>query len=386
MHYNKCLQTILLTNKQTQNGQITDPPAYSDPSTPKASRNQYAHQPTRGRSPDLTSQQSTIFCRTCTQNQHFYTQSLASYLPDSTDPEYKTYVAKLDEYKTNLEKRYPQICAECAPKVNQRMRETNKAARDDHLRRKLLQSKVRKLVDWEKWSWKRIAVFVGGLAWGMSLLSQLEHHALGMLPSAEVQEDTTYGTLFSTQQCIWKGLRTKQSHHSCLHATRERALSCFWLGLLSCWWNYKLAEALYSNARLRGVNNHMALQVIVLLVRAAALWGLDQNWLKDSALPMNAAHGVMLIFLLLVSPRSIRSKKFQTKTPVDHHNFPPFRPAYQSPPRLLLRPQTHRRRAIINSQTSLFREYACHIRLPNFLFRSSTYSRINVQHLKLRLR
>jgi hypothetical protein len=180
------------------------------------------------------------------------------------------------------------------------MRETNKAARDDHLRRKLQQSKVKRLVDWKKWGWKRIVVFAGGLAWGMSLLGQMEYHAMGMLPSADVQDDATYENWFSTQGCVWSGLRTRQMQQNCFFATQDRVRSSFWLGLSSCWWNYKLAEALYSQGRLRGVNNHMALQLIVLVVRAAALWGLDQTWLKDSAIPLNAAHGVMLIFLLLV--------------------------------------------------------------------------------------
>lgn len=135
----------------------------------------------------------------------------------------------------------------------------------------------------------------------MSLLAQMEYHAMGMLSSAEAQDDTTYTNWLSTRKCVWNGARTKRSQLNCLLATHERAWSGFWLGLLSCWWNNKLAEALYSQARIRGVNNHMALQAIVLLVRAAALSSLDLSWLKDSGIPLNAAHGVMLIFLFLVS-------------------------------------------------------------------------------------
>lgn len=49
----------------------------------------------------------------------------------------------------------------------------------------------------------------------------------------------------------------------------------------------------------------MILQAIVLLVRAAALWSLDISWLRDSGIPLNAAHGVMLIFLFLVGVTSL---------------------------------------------------------------------------------
>lgn len=185
------------------------------------------------------------------------------------------------------------------------MRETTKAARDDHLRRRLVQSKVKPLVDWKEWGWKRIAIFAGGLVWSMSLLAQMEYHAMGVLPSADIQDDTTHPNWLSTQKCVWNGARTKHSQLNCLLATHERAWSGFWLGLLSCWWNNKLAVALYSPARIRGVNNHMILQAIVLLVRAAALWSLDISWLRDSGIPLNAAHGVMLIFLFLVGLTSL---------------------------------------------------------------------------------
>lgn len=180
------------------------------------------------------------------------------------------------------------------------MRETTKAAQDDHLRRILVQAKVKRLVDWKRWGWKRISIFAGGLLWSTSLLAQMAYHAMGMLPSAEVQDGTINTSWFSTQKCVWNGARTKQSQVNCLLATHEQAWSAFWLAPLSCWWNNKLAEALYSQARIRGVNNHMVLQVIVLLVRATALWSLDVSWLRDSGIPLNAAHGVMLIFLFLV--------------------------------------------------------------------------------------
>ncbi|RDI85366.1 GDP-Man:Man(3)GlcNAc(2)-PP-Dol alpha-1,2-mannosyltransferase [Venturia inaequalis] len=324
-------------NHLDANGHITDPPAYSNPNTPKASRNQYAHLP----APHRTSQQSTVFCRTCTQNQHFYTEALASYLPDSNDPEYHRYLDKLDEYKTNLVKRYPQLCPECEPKVNRRMRETTKAAQDDHLRRKLVQSKVKRLVDWKRWGWKRVAIFAGGLLWSMSLCAQIEYHAMGMLPSAEVQDDTTYTSWLSTQKCVWIAARTNRSQLNCLVATHERAWSGLWLGLLSCWWNNKLAEALYSQARIRGVNNHMALQTIVLLVRAAALWSLDLSSLRDSGIPLNAAHGFMLIFLFLTALTSLRSVRLIKAPKVSFSGLKPVLADPSTTPRQISYESTH---------------------------------------------
>jgi hypothetical protein len=248
------------------------------------------------------------------------------------------------------------------------MRETNKAARDDHLRRRLEQSRVQRFVDWKKWGWKRVFVFAGGVAWGLSLLGQMEYHALGMLQSARVQDDATYGNWFSTQRCVWNGITAKETQRNCLEAAHQQAWSGLAWGFLSCWWNYKLAERLYSLGRLRGVNNHMALQLIVLVARVAALWSLDHSWLSNSAVPLNAAHGVMLIFLVLVSIDTSRPK-ISTNPPIDNHNLPPHSPPHQSTSRLLHRPPTHPRRSLNNSKTNLLRQHTRNINLPNLLSR-----------------
>ncbi|QDS76279.1 hypothetical protein FKW77_001798 [Venturia effusa] len=323
------------------NGQITDPPASSAPNTPKASRNQYAHLPARASSPHLSEQQSTIFCPTCTQNQHFYTEALASYLPDPHDSEYDTFLDKLDEFRTNLAKRYPQLCSQCAPKVNQRLRETTKAARDDYLRRRLVQSKVRRIVDWKRWGWRRTAIFAGGLAWSISLLLQVEYHAVGMLSPAQVQDDASYTNWLSTQTCIWTSVSERQSQLNCLLAAHERAWSCLWLGLLSCWWNNRLAEISYSQARVRGVNNHMALQAIVLLVRAAALWSLDMRWLRDLGIPVNAAHSAMLVFLFFTTMTSLQSVRLVKAPQVSFSGLQPILADSSTTPRQMSHESTH---------------------------------------------
>jgi len=182
------------------------------------------------------------------------------------------------------------------------MRVTNKAARADHLRRKLEQSKVQKFVDWRKWGWRRIVVFVGGVAWSASLLGQMEWHLLGLIPLAPMQEDVMYGNLFSKQLCAYNGFMAIETQRNCLLAAQDLAWTGLKFGLLACWWNFKLAEKLYSHGRLRGVGEHLTLQIVVLAIRAVALWTLsDAGSQLAIGIPTNAAHGMMLVLLLIVS-------------------------------------------------------------------------------------
>src|ERR1051326_65936 len=91
---------------RSQNGEVCDPPAVETP--PPAV--QYAHPVQRAFSPDLSPPDENLFCRQCLSNQQLYMQALASYLPPPDDPSYQQFDATYEEYKRNLEERYPQVC------------------------------------------------------------------------------------------------------------------------------------------------------------------------------------------------------------------------------------------------------------------------------------
>ena len=109
------------------NGNITDVPLEVI-TAPRAGTTQ---------NPVEVTSDSSIFCSTCVKNQQLYYTALSEYLPDEDDPQYEELEAALPQYKADLEKRYPQCCARCEPKVNAQLQQANYAAKSDHLRRML---------------------------------------------------------------------------------------------------------------------------------------------------------------------------------------------------------------------------------------------------------
>ncbi|UNI24651.1 hypothetical protein JDV02_010383 [Purpureocillium takamizusanense] len=157
------------TNYLDENGEITDPPVATDR---EAITTQYAvprpSSPAAGGS-------SNIFCPTCLKNQHLFTKSLAQYFPDDpSDPEYEKLERNYYRYRRGLEERYPQVCDECAARVEHRIRQAGYTAKTDHLRRMMDLSRGRKPIrrrtplDW--------ASALGGAIWRAGFVLQLLWH------------------------------------------------------------------------------------------------------------------------------------------------------------------------------------------------------------------
>ena len=97
-------------------------------------------------SPSSQDADSPIFCPTCLKNQHLYNASLAQYHieTDPAHPKYKEMERKYFEYRKNLEKRYPQVCEDCEPRVLERMKRAGRTAKTDYLRRLMDKSRARR--------------------------------------------------------------------------------------------------------------------------------------------------------------------------------------------------------------------------------------------------
>lgn len=70
-----------------------------------------------------------VFCHTCQTNQVLTLNMLADYLPSEDDPGYEAKLAQLPEYEASIATRYPPVCAQCAPRVQQRISERDGYAR-----------------------------------------------------------------------------------------------------------------------------------------------------------------------------------------------------------------------------------------------------------------
>ncbi|EJF66801.1 hypothetical protein DICSQDRAFT_95566 [Dichomitus squalens LYAD-421 SS1] len=69
------------------------------------------------------------FCHTCQTNQMLLQNLLANYLPPPDDPEYENRLELLPEYQRSIEVRYPPVCTNCMPTVEEEIRKKDQMAR-----------------------------------------------------------------------------------------------------------------------------------------------------------------------------------------------------------------------------------------------------------------
>ncbi|KAI1810023.1 hypothetical protein GGS20DRAFT_589990 [Poronia punctata] len=143
------------TNWLDQDGEITDPPAPSE--NLECNRVQYAiprFSAARSLSPPLMNtrdesqakESDPVFCDTCVRNQYMLSSSLAQFEwpDDATSSEYAARERKYFALRKDLEKRYPQVCLDCIPKVNQKIQQASYTAQTDHLRRMIERTQSRR--------------------------------------------------------------------------------------------------------------------------------------------------------------------------------------------------------------------------------------------------
>ncbi|KEY70343.1 hypothetical protein S7711_06817 [Stachybotrys chartarum IBT 7711] len=178
------------TNYLDENGDIADPPVANE-REPAVASTRYATVAAKPK--PQTDSSDDIFCATCLKNQRLYAASLAQYFPDPSHPSYPELERNYYQYRRKLEERYPQVCEDCAVKVDNRIRDAGYLAKTDHLRRMMERSKGRKptrrvtALDWASsvgsWLWW------GGLGlqlfWHLVLAAEL----LGDRPSPDGMRD-----------------------------------------------------------------------------------------------------------------------------------------------------------------------------------------------------
>ncbi|KAJ9665111.1 hypothetical protein H2201_004771 [Coniosporium apollinis] len=300
------LNSAILT--PTQNGQITDPPAIQTPTGV-----QFAQPVLRSTSPELSAPADNLFCSTCLKNQHILTTALASYLPPPSDPRYREFEDAAAEYRNKLERRYPQVCADCAPRVERRIRAAGYAAKTDHLRRMMAKTQGGGTRSGKgKLTWRDVVLLLAGVAWWTSLAGQLAWDLLGALVSLDRDvglrpEDSWV----DVAACVWQAVRYKEVERSCFAWSTYHAGVALALGVVSCWWNNKLRAKLQEpSGRLGGLSEHLRLQAVVLIVRAASIWMLHEP--EDVSLSLavfRAAHLFMVVFMVMTTFVSARLVK-----------------------------------------------------------------------------
>ncbi|KAG5992998.1 hypothetical protein E4U43_003608 [Claviceps pusilla] len=213
------------TNYLDQNGEITDPPVATDR---EANAVQYAAPQSRA-----SSQQDDTFCQTCLKNQHLFTKSLAQYLPDDpSDPDYPELERNYYRYRRNLEKRYPQVCADCAEKVEARIRQAGYTAKTDHLRRMMNLGRVRKTRTRTKLDWIHV---LGKTLWRSGFVLQILWHFVMITHALQVSDNGMYDP--DDQSTAAKVLLSLKRATESLPAADTLMRWSIWTGVMAVWWN-----------------------------------------------------------------------------------------------------------------------------------------------------
>ncbi|RMZ66155.1 Integral inner nuclear membrane ima1 [Pyrenophora seminiperda CCB06] len=287
-------------NHFDQRGNITDPPIEEIATAPAT-----AFQYMRSRSPTPAMQapvHDDIFCGTCQRNQTIYTRLVGNFIPDEDDPHYEKYVASMDDYKAELELRYPQVCQTCQPRVQQQIRNANHVARADNLARIMEASKK-----------KRTIVHTGRQAWTLRIISlakwtyvlstgveMLWHAAvLFVAPDDGMLSDQSFGW----GVCLSQAIFVRSVNKACVLSSPVVK----WLqyaiiaDLATIWWNPKLKLKTNSlTGRMRGLTSLWSIRLAVVVLRSTMLFQLkDTDINTDMLLNFQITHMTMLVVLAL---------------------------------------------------------------------------------------
>ncbi|OAA37632.1 hypothetical protein NOR_07009 [Metarhizium rileyi] len=213
------------TNYLDENGEITDPPVATER---EAAIVQYA-------APQLAATLKTgdIFCQTCVKNQHLFTKSLAQYFPDDpSDPDYPELERNYYRYRRSLEKRYPQVCNNCAESVEDGIRQAGYTAKTDHLRRMMNLSRGPRTRKRTRLDWVNT---LGKTLWRIGFVLQMVWHLVMFTQVLQQRDDGMYDpderSVFATAVSFLK------SAVSFLPTATKLIQWSLWTGVVAIWWN-----------------------------------------------------------------------------------------------------------------------------------------------------
>ncbi|KAK7468724.1 hypothetical protein VKT23_003227 [Stygiomarasmius scandens] len=161
-------------NRYDETGEISSyEPAMSDESLNSRSFSKRAS-PSKNRLP--TAYGNGPFCHTCQTNQMLLMNLLSNYLPPPTSPEYQRRLEMLPEYRESLHVRYPPVCDNCMPAVEEEIRKKDNMARSQALggwlketKGKITQRRVSQTLEKRERVSKELVMWrVRGCLWGLT--------------------------------------------------------------------------------------------------------------------------------------------------------------------------------------------------------------------------
>ncbi|KAF1940889.1 hypothetical protein EJ02DRAFT_349055 [Clathrospora elynae] len=291
-------------NHFDERGNITDPPMEIIATAPSTSFQQRI----RSRSPSpvisVPGEERPVFCDTCQRNQTLFTKCLAEFLPDEEDPDYEKYLASYDEYKIELEDRYPQVCHNCLPRVQDQIRNANHVARADNLARIMEASKNRRTtVQTSRQAWTLRVISLAKWTYMLSTAVGILWHTAGIIMAPD--EGIWAHQTFSLDVCLSQAFFVRSVDESCVMSPYIIRLLQYAIAadLCTIWWNPKLKVKTNSlTGRMRGLKSLWSIRTAVILLRFASLHYWRRALINyDTLKSLHQTHMVMLFVLALSS-------------------------------------------------------------------------------------
>ncbi|KAI1330700.1 hypothetical protein F5Y16DRAFT_362439 [Xylariaceae sp. FL0255] len=297
------------TNWLDKNGEITDPPA--EPESAKRNTVRYAtplSSTIRSPSPTpLTTDDQdvdSIFCATCLRNQHMLSSSLAQFeWPD--DPSTAEYAARERRYwslRKDLENRYPQVCAVCKPKVDQKLHQASYTAKTDHLRRMMDRTRLQRKEVRQR-GFLDLVDYLGELSWYAGFAFQTAWHLVVvafLLAEQFTPAITPAITPASNNSYVFMVLDTLHRIAASTLPYTDRLMQ--WainLCLCSFPWNPRFKQSVRGfTAHILGFRQWYTYQLLILMMRLVCL-SITQ-YSKSQVLPVASQLGVQVVIPLIM--------------------------------------------------------------------------------------
>ncbi|KAG7450673.1 uncharacterized protein BT62DRAFT_529122 [Guyanagaster necrorhizus] len=226
------------------------------------------------------------FCHTCQTNQMLLVNLLSNYLPNPDSAEYERRVEMLPEYKESLHIRYPPVCANCLPAVEDEIQAKDKMARVNALGRFLKNTKGKEQtrhvsapeLTKEKLTLGMLMWRCRGCLWGTSLLTTLVGYSAPLLNLSVPLSDILHPPMLPI----------------------VAFLSVFWTFWDPTYSSLQRAYREGRNVRIQGKKNYIALQMVSWISRIFTSISVTLAWYLPQA---NYLH-------LLETPISSRARTY----------------------------------------------------------------------------
>jgi len=248
------------TNYLDENGNITDPPVATFDAADSAPH--YAFY--RGDISNLKDPDSN-FCAKCLKNQHLKVASLAQFHVevDPDHPNYKESERRLFAFQKDLERRYPQVCADCAPRAQELRDRSDKIAKSDWLRRMLDRSRENKFKKSTDFSFINFLCSLASTLWYLGIIGQILANFTALVLGANS------GFLESSfMKCFPAVLIGFVKIIFSLFVSRTWIRWSLYCNALSLWWNPMFKQLKTGFTRhIKGYGDWYFCQVFILIVR-----------------------------------------------------------------------------------------------------------------------